>query len=83
VTWLSKQGIAADRIVRFIRPALGSTVYVQHYLSEDLGATCTKIIENTVFSSNAEGKEGKRKTVSSSETKSKTSNKRLLRSSDE
>jgi site-specific recombinase XerD len=83
VTWLSKQGIAADRIVRFIRHALGSTVYVQHYLSEDLGEMCTKVIESTVWSSNAEWKEEKEKSVSSSETKSKTTSKRLLRSSDE
>jgi site-specific recombinase XerD len=53
VTWLSKQGIEADRIVRFIRHALGSTVYVQHYLAEDLGSTCSKVIEATVLPSNA------------------------------
>jgi hypothetical protein len=81
VTWLSKQGISADRIVRFIRHALGSTVYVQHYLAEDLGATCTRVIENSVWSSNAEGKEEKERTVSSSDRKPKTTSKRLLRSS--
>jgi hypothetical protein len=80
VTWLSKQGIAADRIVRFIRHALGSTVYVQHYLAEDLGAACTKVIDDSVLSGEADrGRLTPTESVRQ-DTTSRTTTKRFLRS---
>jgi site-specific recombinase XerD len=49
VSWLHKQGVPADQIIRFIRHALGSTTYMQYYLSEDLGERCTGIIDSTTM----------------------------------
>jgi hypothetical protein len=49
ISWLHKQGVPADQIIRFIRHALGSTTYMEYYLSEDLGAKCTGILESTAL----------------------------------
>jgi integrase len=53
VTWLSKQGVPADWIVRFLRHRPSSTVYVDYYLSEDMGAMCNRTIERTVLGDDA------------------------------
>jgi site-specific recombinase XerD len=53
VTWLSKQKTPPDWIVRFLRHKQSSTVYVDYYLSNDMGATCTKTIEQTVLGDDA------------------------------
>jgi transcriptional regulator of met regulon len=81
VTWLSKQGIEADRIVRFIRHALGSTVYVQHYLAEDLGEKCTKVIESTVLCENPNKSTDKIANTSLNQQQPTVTTKRWLRSS--
>jgi hypothetical protein len=49
ISWLHKQGVSTDQIVRFIRHALGSTTYLQYYLSEDLGEACTRLMERTAL----------------------------------
>jgi hypothetical protein len=57
ISWLHKQGVPSDQIIRFIRHSLGSTTYMEYYLSEDLGAKCTDIIESTTMESSS-GDEG-------------------------
>jgi hypothetical protein len=49
ISWLHKQGVPAAQIIRFIRHALGSTTYMEYYLSDDLGEKCTSIIEDTTM----------------------------------
>jgi integrase len=53
VTWLSKQKTPPDWIVRFLRHKQSSTVYVDYYLSEDMGATCNATIERTALMDDA------------------------------
>jgi integrase len=49
ITWLDKQGIPSDQLIRFVRHAQSSTTYMEYYLSEDQGAECTQVIERTVL----------------------------------
>jgi hypothetical protein len=49
ISWLHKQGVPAAQIIRFIRHSLGSTTYMEYYLSDDLGEKCTSIIEDTTM----------------------------------
>jgi hypothetical protein len=49
ISWLHKQNVPTDQIFRFIRHAMGSTTYLEYYLSEDLGAACTQVIEKTAL----------------------------------
>jgi hypothetical protein len=49
ITWLRKQRISSDDIVRFGRYAPGSTTYLDFYLSEDFGKTCGETMERTAF----------------------------------
>jgi site-specific recombinase XerD len=53
VTWLSQHGVAPDWIVRFLRHKQSSTVYVDYYLSEDMGAMCNRTIERTALRDDA------------------------------
>jgi hypothetical protein len=55
ISWLHHQNVPTDQIIRFIRHALGSTTYMEYYLSEDLGKKCTSVIENTAFLGNRRG----------------------------
>jgi hypothetical protein len=68
ISWLHSHGVSSDKIIRFIRHALGSTTYMEYYLSEDLGEQCTGIIESTALpgaqrsgESAPHGKEGREK----------------------
>jgi integrase len=47
VTWLSSQKIPPAWIVRFLRHKQSSTVYFDHYLSEDMRASCNRAIDET------------------------------------
>jgi site-specific recombinase XerD len=49
ITWLKKNGASADEIRRIARHAPGSTIYIDNYLSEDLGTACNKLIERTTM----------------------------------
>jgi site-specific recombinase XerD len=49
ISWLYKQHVPADQIIRFIRHALSSTTYMEYYLSDDLGERCTDVIESTAM----------------------------------
>jgi hypothetical protein len=49
ISWLHKKGVPSDQIIRFIRHSLGSTTYMEYYLSEDLGEQCTRVIESTAL----------------------------------
>jgi site-specific recombinase XerD len=47
ISWLYKQGKSTDEIIRFIRHAQSSTTFIDYYLNEDLGASCSAMIETT------------------------------------
>jgi hypothetical protein len=49
ISWLYKQHVPSDQIIRFIRHALSSTTYMEYYLSDDLGERCTGLIERTTM----------------------------------
>jgi site-specific recombinase XerD len=49
ITWLKKNGASADEIRRLARHVPGSTVYLENYLSEDMGIECNKLIEQTTL----------------------------------
>jgi site-specific recombinase XerD len=54
ITWLKKKGISADEIRRLARHAPTSTVYLENYLSEDMGIACNEMIEKTMWDDDSE-----------------------------
>jgi hypothetical protein len=57
ISWLHHQNVQTDQIVRFIRHSMGSTTYMEYYLSEDLGKKCAGVIENTALLGNRRGED--------------------------
>jgi hypothetical protein len=49
ISWLYKQHVPSEQIIRFIRHALSSTTFLEYYLSDDLGERCTGVIERTTM----------------------------------
>jgi hypothetical protein len=54
VTWLKKQGASAGEIRRLCRHEPGSTVWMENYLSEDMGVQCNKLIEQALEDDDSE-----------------------------
>jgi hypothetical protein len=87
ITWLKKQRTAPDTIVRFSRHAPASSTYMDYYLSEDFGATCSQIIERTAIRDDAtsnsasETAEGEEEQEESQEKRTTLLRKRVRRTS--
>jgi site-specific recombinase XerD len=54
VTWLKKKGATAGEIRRLCRHEPGSTVWMENYLSEDMGVACNRLIERAICDDDSE-----------------------------